>query len=143
MGSIANPLSCAHTENPVRAKLFHQQSEQHVSSMPDPYTVFLRWGPWEARRLMCPPGARPRHRAANSLVRRLCHNGRRLLQRQDWFTQEKAAKLLTVVIDSRPKKSSAYANGILAGDQAPSASAGAPDPAEPVRLVRDSPRSDA
>jgi V-type H+-transporting ATPase subunit H len=30
-------------ENPARARLFHQQSEQHLSSQPDPYTVLLRY----------------------------------------------------------------------------------------------------
>ena len=31
-------------ENPARARLFHQQSEQHMASPPDPYTVFIRYG---------------------------------------------------------------------------------------------------
>lgn len=67
--------------NPARAKLFHQHSDQHVASAPDPYTVFLR-----------------------------------LLQRQDWFTQEKACKLLTGIIECRPKKSTAFSNGVLSGE---------------------------
>lgn len=85
-------------ENPLRAKLFHQQSEQHLATAPEPFTVFLR-----------------------------------LLMREDWTTQEMAAKVLTAVIDSRPKKSSAFANGILSVDTTPSMSAayGGPDPAEP------------
>ncbi|PNW88402.1 hypothetical protein CHLRE_01g027800v5 [Chlamydomonas reinhardtii] len=57
-------------ENPSRARLFHQQSDQHLSSQPDPYTVLER-----------------------------------LLQRQDdWWSQDKACKLLTIVIESRPRK---------------------------------------
>ncbi len=58
----------------------------------------------------------------------------RLLSREDWTTQQMAAKLLTAVIDNRPKKSSAFANGLLAGDATPSVTAtfGGPDPAEPV-----------
>ncbi|PNH07217.1 V-type proton ATPase subunit H [Tetrabaena socialis] len=58
-------------ENPSRARLFHQQSDQHLASQPDPYTVLER-----------------------------------LLQRQDdWWSQDKACKLLTIVIESRPRKS--------------------------------------
>mmetsp|Transcript_27680 Transcript_27680/g.51119 ORF Transcript_27680/g.51119 Transcript_27680/m.51119 type:complete len:467 (-) Transcript_27680:677-2077(-) len=53
----------------------------------------------------------------------------KLLQRQDWFTLETAAKLLTVVIEGRPKKSQAFANGVLSNDQG-SASYGSFDPAE-------------
>uniref|UniRef100_A0A7S0S4X7 V-type proton ATPase subunit H n=1 Tax=Chlamydomonas leiostraca TaxID=1034604 RepID=A0A7S0S4X7_9CHLO len=85
-------------ENPARAKFFHLQSEQHMATLPDPYTPFLR-----------------------------------LLQRQDWFTQEKSAKLLTAVIEGRPRKSSAFSNGVLAADAGASATAayGGPDPAEP------------
>lgn len=83
--------------NPARAKLFHQQSEQHVSSAPDPYTVFLR-----------------------------------LLQRQDWFTQEKACKLLTGIIESRPKKTTAFTNGFLSGEPSSSSASayGGADSAE-------------
>uniref|UniRef100_A0A7S3RAK0 V-type proton ATPase subunit H n=1 Tax=Dunaliella tertiolecta TaxID=3047 RepID=A0A7S3RAK0_DUNTE len=56
----------------------------------------------------------------------------RLLQRQDWFTQEKSAKLLMAVVDSRPNKA-AFSNGILACEGASSAACaayGGPDPAE-------------
>ena len=59
-----------------------------------------------------------------------------MLAREDWATQDMAAKLLTAVIENRPKKSSAFANGMLTGDSvAPSVAAayGGPDPAEPVR----------
>ncbi|GAX82421.1 hypothetical protein CEUSTIGMA_g9849.t1 [Chlamydomonas eustigma] len=58
----------------------------------------------------------------------------RLLAREDWATQDMSARLLTAVIESRPKKSSAFANGILSGDAtAPSVTAayGGLDPAEP------------
>ena len=34
--------ACSLAENPARAKYFHQQSEQHLAAVPDPYTVFLR-----------------------------------------------------------------------------------------------------
>ncbi len=54
----------------------------------------------------------------------------RLLQRQDWFTQEKACKLLAIVIDSRPRKSSAFANGILSSDVGSSSSHSGTEPAE-------------
>ena len=50
-------------------------------------------------------------------------------------TQDMAAKLLTVVIENRLKRSSAFANGMLTGDVvAPSVvvAYGGPDPAEPV-----------
>ncbi|KAG1680806.1 hypothetical protein FOA52_008139 [Chlamydomonas sp. UWO 241] len=40
----------------------------------------------------------------------------RLLARDDWPTQEMAARVLCAVLDFRPKKSSAFANGILAAD---------------------------
>ena len=59
----------------------------------------------------------------------------RLLAREDWATQDMAAKLLTAVIENRLKKSSAFANGMLTGDVvAPSVAVayGGPDPAEPV-----------
>jgi V-type H+-transporting ATPase subunit H len=91
--------------NPARAKLFHQQSEVHLSSIPDPYTVFLR-----------------------------------LLQRQDWFTQEKSCKLLTTIVEHRPdRKTTAFANGIMAGDAlATNPVSGGPDPAEqPVTTFMD------
>jgi len=29
-------------ENPLRARLFHMQSDQHMAAVPEPYTVFLR-----------------------------------------------------------------------------------------------------
>lgn len=57
----------------------------------------------------------------------------RLLQRPDWPTQEKAARILTAVIESRPKKSAAFTNGYLAQDQTPGstyAAQGPPDAAE-------------
>eukprot|EP00798_Chlamydomonas_sp_ICE-L_P029127 gene29127-32345_t len=57
----------------------------------------------------------------------------RLLQRPDWPTQEKAARILTAVIESRPKKGGAFVNGYLAADQTPGSSfqaQGAPDAAE-------------
>lgn len=57
------------------------------------------------------------------------------MAREDWATQDMAAKLLTAVIENRPKKYSAFANGMLIGDTiAPSVAAayGGPDPAEPV-----------
>ena len=109
-----------------RARLFHQQSDQHLASAPDPYTVFLR--------CVVIGGRISRHVAfARSHAFGLpcaC----RLLVREDWSTQEISAKLLTAVIDSRPKKSSAFANGILSADATPSTAAtyGTPDPAEPV-----------
>ena len=46
---------------------------------------------------------------------------RRLLQRTDWFTQEKACKLLTAVLGARPSKEIHLANG--AGPSASSAAA--------------------
>jgi hypothetical protein len=49
-----------------------------------------------------------------------------------------SARLLTAVVEIRPKKSSAFANGILSGDAtAPSVTAayGGLDPAEPVSLI--------
>jgi V-type H+-transporting ATPase subunit H len=85
-------------ENPLRARIFHVQSDQHQAP-PEPYTVLLR-----------------------------------LLSREDWATQEMAAKILTAVIENRLKKSPAFANGILSGDSvSPSLAAayGGPDPAEP------------
>ena len=36
---------------------------------------------------------------------------RRLLQRTDWFTQEKACKLLTAILLARPNKEIHLANG--------------------------------
>ena len=59
------------------------------------------------------------------------------MAREDWATQDMAAKLLTAVIENRPKKYSAFANGMLIGDTiAPSVAAayGGPDPAEPVSI---------
>jgi len=46
---------------------------------------------------------------------------RRLLQRTDWFTQEKACKLLTAVLGARPSKEIQLANG--AGPSTSSAAA--------------------
>ncbi|KXZ45348.1 hypothetical protein GPECTOR_56g445 [Gonium pectorale] len=70
-------------ENPSRARLFHQQSDQHLATQPDPYTVLER-----------------------------------LLQRQDdWWSQDKACKLLTIVIESRPRKSTG-ATGAGSSDSA-------------------------
>ncbi len=43
--SSANPcFGCyAHiSESPARAKLFHQQSDQHPGTLPEPFTVLLR-----------------------------------------------------------------------------------------------------
>ncbi|GLI70069.1 hypothetical protein VaNZ11_014841 [Volvox africanus] len=81
-------------ENPSRARLFHQQSDQHLSAQPDPYTVLER-----------------------------------LLQRQDdWWSQDKACKLLTIAIESRPRKSAGVANGASTSDGV--AYAAAVDPAE-------------
>lgn len=80
-------------ENPGRARFFHQQSEQHQGSSPDPYTAFVR-----------------------------------LLQRQDWFTQEKSVRLLAAVIEGRPRTSLGFSNGILSTDA--NSSYGTPDPAE-------------
>ncbi|MEW5299224.1 MAG: hypothetical protein WDW36_002259 [Sanguina aurantia] len=59
----------------------------------------------------------------------------RLLQRQDWFTQEKACKILTLLIESRPKSYSAFSNGVLSSEASTSSSAAASvyageDPAE-------------
>ncbi|KAG2495580.1 hypothetical protein HYH03_006180 [Edaphochlamys debaryana] len=69
-------------ENPTRARLFHQQSDQHLTAQPDPYTVLER-----------------------------------LLQRQDdWWSQDKACKLLTIVIESRPRKGVSVANGASTSD---------------------------
>lgn len=53
--------------NPASVALFFTQSEQHMSSLPDPYTLFVR-----------------------------------LLQRSDWFTQQKACRLLAIILDCRP-----------------------------------------
>lgn len=55
-------------------------------------------------------------------------DGCRLLQRQDWFTQEKAAKVLASIIDARPKTSLAFNSGVLSTDDA--ALLGGPDSAE-------------
>ncbi len=41
--SIDGPAALERAENPSRARLFHQQSDQHLSAQPDPYTVFERW----------------------------------------------------------------------------------------------------
>ena len=46
----------------------------------------------------------------------------RLLQKTDWFTQEKAARLLTAVLETRPNKS------IVANGHAPSTSTASADP---------------
>ena len=54
---------------------------------------------------------------------------RRLLQRTDWFTQEKACKLLTAVLGARPSKEIHLANG--AGPSA-SAAAAAVSTAPPI-----------
>mmetsp|Transcript_20117 Transcript_20117/g.59739 ORF Transcript_20117/g.59739 Transcript_20117/m.59739 type:complete len:476 (-) Transcript_20117:197-1624(-) len=58
----------------------------------------------------------------------------RLLSRDDWQTQEMAARVLTAALDFRPKKSSAFANGVLAGDpdaETMAAVYGGLDPVEP------------
>jgi hypothetical protein len=62
------------------------------------------------------------------------HTPRSLLARDDWPTQEMAARVLCAVLDFRPKKSSAFANGILAADANASMAAayGPADTTEPV-----------
>ena len=47
----------------------------------------------------------------------------RLLQRMDWFTQEKACRLLTAVLEARPNKSVTTANGAMENGHAESSSA--------------------
>jgi len=57
----------------------------------------------------------------------------RLLQRQDWFTQEKSCKLLALIISARPNKSAAFANGVISSEPSSSSHPAAhvlPDPAE-------------
>ena len=49
----------------------------------------------------------------------------RLLQKTDWFTQEKAARLLTAVLETRPNKGLTAPNG-----RAPSTSSAGTDLAE-------------
>lgn len=29
--------------DPARAQLFHQESDIHLATLPDPYSIFLRW----------------------------------------------------------------------------------------------------
>jgi hypothetical protein len=134
--------------NPSRSKLFHAQSELHLASQPDPYTVFLRWAPPAAaaaaaqlagsRALLqrCPPGPICSSGGGAGLTPPRPAPWRpspcRLLQRQDWFTQEKACKLLTIVVDSRQRKSSAFANGVLSSDAGAASSHSPADPAEPA-----------
>ncbi|KAL3157490.1 hypothetical protein ABBQ32_011954 [Trebouxia sp. C0010 RCD-2024] len=55
--------------DPARAQLFHQESDIHLATLPDPYSIFLR-----------------------------------LLNKTDWFTQAKAAKALTAILEARPDK---------------------------------------
>lgn len=56
----------------------------------------------------------------------------RLLQRPDWFTQEKACKLLTAVIETRPGKG-ASSSALASGEPSSSAAAATgADAAEPV-----------
>ena len=56
---------------------------------------------------------------------------RRLLQRTDWFTQEKACKLLTAVLGARPSKEIQLANG-SAGPSTSSSAAAATSTAPPI-----------
>jgi len=57
---------------------------------------------------------------------------RRLLQRTDWFTQEKACRLLTAALGARPGKAVAQAPpGPVANGMASSSSASAPPAAPP------------
>ena len=59
--------------------------------------------------------------------------GRRLLQRTDWFTQEKACKLLSLVLLARPQKEVQLANGAGAGPSTSAATAAArSSPAVPI-----------
>ena len=58
--------------------------------------------------------------------------GRRLLQRTDWFTQEKACKLLSLVLLARPQKEVQLANGAGAGPSTSSAAAARSSPAVPI-----------
>ncbi|KAK9908193.1 hypothetical protein WJX75_004047 [Coccomyxa subellipsoidea] len=58
--------------DPKRAAYFHQRSDPHKTSPPDPYTQLTR-----------------------------------MLQRTDWFTQEKAATLLTAILAARPNQGTA------------------------------------
>jgi len=55
-----------------------------------------------------------------------------LLQRQDWFTQEKAVRCLTAALLARPNKAAAFSNGVVSSD--PKGAGAAADPAEQVRL---------
>lgn len=58
----------------------------------------------------------------------------RLLQRSDWFTQEKACKLLTQIIQTRPHKDAPFvhiaSSSAAAAAGGPAGTAGAGDPAE-------------
>lgn len=55
---------------------------------------------------------------------------RRLLQRTDWFTQEKACKLLTLILLARPHKELQLANG--SGPSTSAAAAARSSPAAPI-----------
>eukprot|EP00882_Tetradesmus_deserticola_P003843 GHRQ01004066.1.p1 GENE.GHRQ01004066.1~~GHRQ01004066.1.p1 ORF type:complete len:495 (+),score=256.12 GHRQ01004066.1:223-1707(+) len=93
--------------NPARAKLFHQVGEAHAAAA----------------------GGAASQAELNPYAVLL-----RLLQRADWFTQEKSCKLLTRVIAARPHRDAPFVH--VAGSSAAAAAAngaasGPGDPAEP------------
>eukprot|EP00878_Enallax_costatus_P027898 GHUV01030086.1.p1 GENE.GHUV01030086.1~~GHUV01030086.1.p1 ORF type:complete len:450 (+),score=138.79 GHUV01030086.1:518-1867(+) len=56
----------------------------------------------------------------------------RLLQRTDWFTQEKSCKLLTQIIQSRPNKGAPFVHMASSSSQASSSAAAAAGPGDPA-----------
>jgi V-type H+-transporting ATPase subunit H len=93
--------------NPARAGLFHQVGEAHAAAA----------------------GGAAGQSDLNPYVVLL-----RLLQRADWFTQEKSCKLLTRVIAARPHRDAPFvhvASSSAAAAAGNSAAAGPGDPAEP------------
>jgi V-type H+-transporting ATPase subunit H len=93
--------------NPARAALFHQVGEAHAAAA----------------------GGAAGQTDLNPYVVLL-----RLLQRADWFTQEKSCKLLTLVIAARPHRDAPFvhiASSSAAAAAGNNAASGPGDPAEP------------
>ena len=101
--------------DPSRAALFHKQSDVHKATAPDPYTIFLRWCSARTCAQHDVPAIYPQANCSCNYPRQQpvlagrllklpgCAGGR-LLQRTDWFTQEKAALLLTAIVAARPNR---------------------------------------
>ena len=104
----------SYTDDPSSAKHFHN-SGSYSSHQPNPYEILLRSAPLYSS--MSYKASYPQ--LLQPYPRRLCC---RLLQKTDWFTQEKAARLLTAVLETRPNKS------IVANGHAPSTSTASADP---------------